>query len=475
MKITDIMHNIRLSGVARKIASAVMIALALPSMAMTLEQARQAFNRGDYYDAVDVLISAANGEPKNQQLNQMAGLALMYTGQPSKAVSYLKRGSNESNLYLAQIALENYDIPGAESYLEAYDTGLGKGKRKKSPLPLMGEIETRIENISGMLDRVAAIEIIDSIHVNRDDFFRHYLLTKSSGHLAGEEELPKNVAAADMPVVYVTENGRTKIWAAPDEKENYVLVRSTMLDDGSWETPHPLGDILNDGGDANFPFLMSDGVSLYFANDGDNTLGGYDIFIASDNGDEFLQPQNIGMPFNSPYDDYMLAIDEENGIGWWATDRNQLGDDITIYRFIPQDYRKNYPVDTPNLARLAMAADIDATHQPGKDYASIINSLKTITANANDDVREFDFALPGGKIYHRLADFRSERARRAMADYLNAREDIDRLSTRLADMRQAWKRGNHSQAQTIKALEREITDKKGRLLQLSNAVVKAER
>jgi len=34
-----------------------------------------------------------------------------------------------------------------------------------------------------------------------------------------------------------------------------------------------------------------------------------------------------------PYDDYMLVLDEENGIGWWSTMRNDLPDMTTIYVF----------------------------------------------------------------------------------------------------------------------------------------------
>ena len=84
--------------------------------------------------------------------------------------------------------------------------------------------------------------------------------------------------------------------------------------------------------------MMSDGITLYYANDGDNTLGGYDIFMTRKGDDgRFLQPQNIGMPYNSPYDDYMLAIDEVTGAGWWATDRNQIPDSVTIYVFVPND------------------------------------------------------------------------------------------------------------------------------------------
>ena len=190
--------------------------------------------------------------------------------------------------------------------------------------------------------------------------------------------------------------------------KNYTLTQSTRLDDGSWDEPQLLGEGLGEGGDAAYPFLMSDGVTLYFANDGENSLGGYDIFMTRNNGEEYLQPQNIGMPYNSPYDDYMLAIDEESGIGWWATDRNRLGDSITIYRFIPREMRVNYPADTAGLARLAIISDFRATQQPGADYSGLLARA----SDNGDSGRSTAFTIAiGSKIYHDLNDFRTSRGR----------------------------------------------------------------
>ena len=49
---------------------------------------------------------------------------------------------------------------------------------------------------------------------------------------------------------------------------------------------------------------MADGVTIYYASDGEG-LGGYDIFVTryNTNTDTYLVPENVGMPFNSPYND----------------------------------------------------------------------------------------------------------------------------------------------------------------------------
>ena len=51
--------------------------------------------------------------------------------------------------------------------------------------------------------------------------------------------------------------------------------RIRLLD--GWSEPEPLMS-LNEQGNVNYPFLMSDGITLYYASDGEGSLGGYDIF-----------------------------------------------------------------------------------------------------------------------------------------------------------------------------------------------------
>ncbi|MDE6081303.1 MAG: hypothetical protein K2F70_03435, partial [Muribaculaceae bacterium] len=136
---------------------------------------------------------------------------------------------------------------------------------------------------------------------------------------------------------------------------------------------------------------MNDGVTLYFANDGENSIGGYDIFITRRNDEgKFFQPQNLGMPYNSPYNDYMLAIDEQNGVCWWATDRNKIPGKVTIYTFIPSEMRVNYEVDDPDLASYARIDSYKKTWAEGKDYTKLLNRIsKRMEADVEQPSPEF--------------------------------------------------------------------------------------
>ena len=86
--------------------------------------------------------------------------------------------------------------------------------------------------------------------------------------------LPETFPAARPTVVYEPESRREMLWAMPDTAGVFRLVSSSALYGNSWERPVPVGNSLGEGGDANYPFLMPDGITLYFANDGENSLGG---------------------------------------------------------------------------------------------------------------------------------------------------------------------------------------------------------
>ena len=235
-------------------------------------------------------------------------------------------------------------------------------KNKKQAPDELGEMQSRLIMMRNMLERVEKIEIIDSLVVDADDFFTHYRLSRSAGHLVPAAEAGTDAAT----VVYRPENNGELIWAEADTTGTLRLMSAQILDDGTTDSPRHLDDELAGGGNADYPFLMSDGMTLYFAADGDNSLGGYDIFLTRRNDDGFFQPQNIGMPYNSPYDDYMLAIDESTGIGWWATDRNRIPGKVTIYVYITSPTRINVDVDDPALAGLARISSIAATQTPGR-------------------------------------------------------------------------------------------------------------
>lgn len=448
--------------------------------AQSLDSASDLIREGECDEAIRQLKEIASARPREAgQAFLMIGDAYMQLGDLNEArEAYIKardKKVNEAYLRLAEIALLLYNTDLASDDLELYRKGLGTGKKAKPDNS--GDLEDRIDRIASMLDRVEKLVIIDSLNVDADRFFEYYRLSPESGRLLSPDQLPPSFPRADPTVVYCPESGREIIWSAPDESNNYQLVSSISLYGDNWDTPVPLGDILNEGGDANYPFLMPDGTTLYFANDGENSLGGYDIFITRRDGNDFLQPQNLGMPYNSPYDDYMLAIDESNGIGWWATDRNHIPGEVTIYIFLVSDMRINYPADTPGLGDLARVSSIKRTWQPGADYSKQLKAISNIKANFSSDSPDhsrFTLALPDGRVLHSLDEFSSDDARDAMRQLIVARAAFRSRLNKLNSLRAAYRDGNFSVAGDITDLEHEINDSRRSLRQLSNRVISLE-
>lgn len=288
-----------------------------------------------------------------------------------------KKTDNKDLYTKAQEAFFNYDFEEATSLFEQY-----KNKQTKAKKPIEEDFEiwqSRNNIAANAFNRVQKIVVIDSIAVPRASFFKAMKLAKSAGTIGlGNDFNLKNLDTGNE-LSYLSEDGVYFITPMLNSEDNLELIESLRLLDGTWESQKALQGNFHQSGDYAFPFLGGDGQTLYFANNGDDSMGGYDLFVAQKEPitGEALQPLNLGMPFNSPYDDLMIAIDEETGIGWWATDRNDPGGDITIYVYILDEARQNYPSDTENLAELAKLSDYKATWEEGKEkqYKRILNSI----------------------------------------------------------------------------------------------------
>lgn len=230
-------------------------------------------------------------------------------------------------------------------------------------------------------ERVQQIVVVDSLNVPRAAFYKAFRLPLSAGKIGRPAELGLKKVSDSEEVSYLSEDKDYLITAEANDEGELVLVENRKLLDGTWESMIALDGDFETDGDYAFPFLCGDGQTLYFANNGEGSMGGFDLFVVQKEPitGETLQPLNLGMPFNSPYDDLMITIDEENGIGWWATDRNDPEGDITVYVYILDEVRKNYPSDTPNLksfARLDNYKDTQEGHE--EQVEQILKKIKTI-------------------------------------------------------------------------------------------------
>lgn len=478
------------------ISASIALAGALsPAMTATAAEAdtKALFDKGDYDKALPLLKAAAEADPQNASLTYMLGVSLMETGDEAQAAVTLqkavKAGLPEASLAMAELSTRLYRLDEAQDHLDRYAAcfavkkAKGKGKGKTKPVAATSgkidaaardELSRRMELTASMLQRVERLAVVDSLSVDAAEFFKAYNISPESGRFDSAASLPKGYEAADPTVVHTSADGNYIIWAANGTDGHLKLMTANRLADGSWEGPHALNGDLNGGGDANFPYMMADGITLYYANDGEESLGGYDIFVTRrGDGDEYLQPQNIGMPYNSPYDDYLLAIDETTGLGWWATDRNHIPGRLTIYVFIPSDTRENYPADTPGLENLARLTSIAATPGDRSMLAERLNRLNAAAASSTSG--DFLFTLPGGRRYTSLSDFTSPQAREAMERYLQASGEIETTRSRLADLRQRYGQGERSLSQRIITLEKQLLQQTRHAADLANEVARLQR
>lgn len=470
-----------LNRIIISLLAAVGAVMAVLAQGNTLDRAKSLFDEGIYDEAQPLLTALNESDPKNGRVAYMLGVCRMEAGDESAAADLIaqgvKAGVPEAALAMAELSVRRYEVDAADENIEKYKRYFTKKKGKNAPkmdTETVAELEQRVERTRSMLSRVEKIAVVDSVIVDAPTFFKAYKLSPEGGSLNASDCLPQGFEAADPTVVYTPQNGNLMLWSAPVADGSFGLMSSTRLADGSWEEPHPLGADLNEGGDANYPFMMADGVTLYYANDGENSLGGYDIFISRNDGDKFLQPQNVGMPYNSPYDDYMLAIDEATGMGWWATDRNHIPGKVTIYMFVPSDTRVNYPEDTPGLAALARLHSIKDTQQDGDAYPMVMQTAVKKTNSKAYLGPEFSFSLPGGVTYSKLTDFKSAAAREAMERYLHECAEVEKTRNELADLRRQYAAGDSGAGERIIALEKRLLNQSDETTRLANEVVRLE-
>lgn len=89
----------------------------------------------------------------------------------------------------------------------------------------------------------------------------------------------------------------------------YDLYYVAYDDDFNFSTPVNLGPSINTSGDERDPFMFK--KKFYFSSDGHVGFGGLDIFQAHYEKGTFSHVRNLGLPFNSPQDDFGMKFTEE--------------------------------------------------------------------------------------------------------------------------------------------------------------------
>ena len=97
--------------------------------------------------------------------------------------------------------------------------------------------------------------------------------------------------------------------------------------------PVNLGNKINTEGNEVFPFHLDD-KTLFFASDGRIGFGGLDIYMVNDYLDtNSTEIRNMGIPFNSPKDDFSFFLSKDLKFGFISSNRDGGRGDDDIYSF----------------------------------------------------------------------------------------------------------------------------------------------
>ena len=273
-----------------------------------------------------------------------------------------------------------------------------------------------------MLQSTAKVMFIDSVVVDKEQFLQAIPLPSDLGQI-------KFRPNSSYLLEYQNELDDRKFIADGDTA--ITLLKTQTATGKSWSLAEKLPGLDNkEYLLQNYPFLASDGITLYFSADGPSSMGGRDIFMTSFDSDKgiWLQPQNYGLPFNSPANDYLLIIDDLDSLGWLVTDRRQPEGKVCVYTFVPTSVRQNFEVDGLSNAMLKSYADIKSIKDTWKfgNRQTAMLRLKNIRTKIRkqQNKNNINFIINDKQIIRSIDDFKSDESRKLYKQLVEIKQII---------------------------------------------------
>lgn len=313
---------------------------------------------------------------------------------------------------------------------------------KTPPPPTPEELAemARKENYERKLQVTERVTFIDSVLLKKSEVLDILSLGGESGSIHSYASYFKLKEKDTLDCALFCSQLEDKIiYAQPDTSATLHLYAREMIGD-KWSEQVMLPG-LEDTVSQNYPFMLSDGATMYYASKGEESLGGYDIFMTRWDAESqrFFKPENIGMPFNSEANDYLYLIDEFNHLGWFVTDRGQRADTVCVYCFIPNETRKIY--DTSEIGRdtLVSYANIHSIRDTWTDMSQVNEALERLSilkeSHKKTKKSSFKFIISDNITYTSLSQFRHDESKQLAERWIKMNKEREKVASKLNTLR----------------------------------------
>ena len=447
-----------------------MLTVSLLSYGQSAKQADDLFGAHEYAEARVIYEALLRRQPNHPLYLYRAARCAQETGDDATAEAlFIKAGTKYPlrDFFLGEIYYKQWRMTEAIASYEAFLPSINEQHERWE------HVQQRIASaqiIARYLKHVARVEVLGVTRIPTEALQEAYTLSEENGTLRIDS----------IGACFTTQRGDRQYFSVRTTEvldstttERVVLVsRQRLLH--QWEEPDTLLPAINSGNTNAYPFVLTDGATLYFASDREGGLGGLDIYMTRYNAatGEWLPAENIGLPYNSPADDYLYVADETNGYACFATNRHCPDtDSVEVYRIVLGDrtFVRGLPEnELVALARLdsvlPLVANSEQTataEQPTAPAATQATRHSGYEKTASDSIF---FVLNDAEIYTRIEDFRNDSARSLYKHYIHLEQTQKQAITMLDSLRHQYYEANDATRASLKAripiLSNEIDERK---------------
>lgn len=347
---------------------------------------------------------------------------------------------------------------------------------RKTPPKVVVEEETPAEKLfKSMLPATAKIMFIDSIVVEKHNFQKHLPVNNKVCQIKDSEEVLSTNPQTET-TIFLNEFGARYYYADGDTLKGTRLYSIDRMGE-TWGKKQQLSEIDDTYVNQNYPVLLNDGITLLFAAQGENSLGGYDIFMTLLDNESglFYKPENYGLPFNSTANDYMVVFDEFNEWGWLVSDRYQPEDKVCIYTFVPTSTRSSYREDElsqEKLISIARLTSIKDTWKVGNREGKLAEYHKALKHQEVSARHDFSFAINDNTIYHSTKNFKTSAARKLYTQLQEQHADLSSIKENLEKLRAEYSQARGKRKEQV---GKEILSSEAEQNQLMEDIAKTEK
>ena len=449
------------------------------SNAQTLQQGRNYFLQGDYEKAKPIMLKYLKQKPDDASRNYWYGICCMETGEKDKAIPYLEKAAAKKifKAYraLGEYYLEREDYQPAITNLEAFVKGISSDKELHDAAleDSLTHATDSLKVLFRMLRNTSRVCFIDSFRVSKNELFSTYIIGESTGSFYPSSAFFEDDSEGE---VFLPETGQNILYSRMTPQGVFRFYTKFKSFD-RWTDETPVSGLDTDG-DLRYPFLQNDGVTIYYAASGSESMGGLDIFVSRYNTatGKYLKPENIGMPFNSEANDYLYVIDEDNNLGWFATDRRQPKDTVCVYVFIPNERNQKFNYEDGDTLAIHRAARLTSIADTQSDLLAVRSARQRLTLlryelAEKSEQGSFTYIIDDFTTYHNLDDFKCPDAAKLYQRWTELKHQYETDLAKLNKQRDDYADASRQEKERMTSQLLEFEDK---VLKTEQQVIKME-